>query len=172
MKNYPVERNKPCKPKGLVRKLTLKCVCHSCQDFEARLLEGSNKYYSISTLIICDFTSAIVSVVFSCTTPSVNSTETSGGETTEVQRDGSLRTERARRGLSLAPASSPLRCLILLLICICSGGKTKPFAVWPAAQGVGAEFPLVLLVQRDLHTSVLQVLDVIPIYNKGPSKKP
>ncbi|XDV20464.1 hypothetical protein PO909_025788 [Leuciscus waleckii] len=47
-------------------------------------------------------------------TPSVNSMETSGGETTEWQN--------------------------------------KAPTVWPAAQDVGTEFALVMLVQRDLHT--------------------
>lgn len=88
--------------------------------------------------------------------------ETSGGETTEVQKDSSLRKEKARRGLSLAPISSPLRCFILVLAhVLLFKGQNKASAVWPTAQDVGTEIPLVLLVKRDLHTSDVQVLATI-----------
>lgn len=72
-----------------------------------------------------------------------------------MQKDGSLRKEIARRGLSLAPASFPLRCLILLLAYVLPfRGQNKAICGVVSAQGVGTEFLLVLLVQRDLNASV------------------
>ncbi|XP_073695623.1 extracellular matrix organizing protein FRAS1 [Garra rufa] len=50
--------------------------------------------------------------------------------------------------------------------------QNKSLTVWPAAQDVGTEFALVLVVKRDLHTSNLQVLAKVPTDNKGSNIKP
>lgn len=60
--------------------------------------------------------------------------------------------KRARRGLSLAPAFSPLK-VPNFGSCSCSPAQwqNKGFTVWPAAQDVGTEFALVLLEKRSSH---------------------
>lgn len=104
--------------------------------------------------------------------PSVNSMETSGGEATEVRKDGSLRKDSQTgpvSGSSLFPPQVPN-----FGSCSCSPvqWQNKGFKVWLAAQDDRTEFALVLLVKRDLHTSNLQVLVKVPTDNKGSHIKP
>lgn len=111
---------------------------------------------------------AIVSAVFLNMTPSVNSMETSGGEMTEVRKDGSLGKD-SQTGSSLLHPQVPN-----FGFCSCSPvqWQNKASTVWPAAQDVGTEFALVMLVQRDLHTSNLQVLAKVPTDKRGSNIKP
>jgi len=99
--------------------------------------------------------------------------ETSRGETTEVQKDGSLQGEDNQTGP--VSGSSLLHPQVPnFVFCSCSPvqRQNKASTVWPAAQHVGTEFALVMLVQRDLHTSNLQVLAKVPTDKRGPNIKP
>lgn len=115
---------------------------------------------------------AIVSVVFLNMAPSVNSMETSGGETTEVRKDGSLGKDSQTGPVSGSSLLHPQ--VPSFGFCSCSPvqWQNKASTVWPAAQDVGTEFALVILVQRDLHTSNLQVLAKVPTDKRGSNIKP
>lgn len=97
---------------------------------------------------------AIVSVVFLNMAPSVNSLETSGGETTEVRKDGSLGKDSQTGPVSGSSLLHPQESNFGFCSCSPVQWQNKGSTVQPAAQDVGTELALVLLVQRDLHTSI------------------
>lgn len=96
----------------------------------------------------------------------------SGGETTKVRKDGSLGIDSQTGPVSGSNLLYPQVPNFGFRSCSPVQWQNKASTMWPAAQDVGTEFALVFLVQRDLHTSILQVLAKVPTDNKGSNIKP
>lgn len=139
---------------GLISKVNLKLNCSALSNLtQETLWKLSRLSFSFSVWLSAHqwLHLAIVSAVFLNVAPPVNSMETSGGEMTEVRKDGSLRTDSQTgpvSGSSLLPPQVPN-----FGSCSCSPvqWQNKAFTVWPAAQDAGTEFALVLLVKRSSH---------------------